>query len=106
MSAVAASIRGYCTEIGVLQPRQRPRSSSQENTGMFSYHGSERAQLGQRERGWTTDCFGSAPQRRMQTLRKLPMMAPKMAAKVTTIVDGSGTSAATHDLVQENAGGD
>src|SRR6185312_1981939 len=41
----------------------------------------------------------------MQTLRKLPMIAPKMAAKVTTIVDGSGSSAVTQDLVQENAGG-
>src|SRR5919109_3959472 len=99
MRAVAASITGYWTEIGVLQPRQWPRSASQENTGMFSYHGSARAQLGQRERGCTTDCFGSAPHRRMHTFRKLPMTRPKMAAKVTTTIDGSGASAATRNLV-------
>ena len=36
-SIVSSSTSGYWIEIFVLQPRQRPRSASQLNTGMFSY---------------------------------------------------------------------
>src|SRR4051812_45030756 len=102
MPALASSISGYCTEIGSPHPRQRARRISQESTGILSYHASPRPQRGQRDRGWTTDCFGSAPQRRMHTFRKLPIIAPKSAA--TTISNPSGSSASTSDLVQEDAG--
>jgi hypothetical protein len=63
----------------------------------LSYHASERAQRGQRDLGFTTDCFGSEPHRRIQTLRKLPIIAPKIAA--TTISNPTGSSA-TGDLVE------
>jgi xanthine/CO dehydrogenase XdhC/CoxF family maturation factor len=79
-SAVASSISGYCTEIGARQPRHRPRSASQATTGTFSNQRSPRPQVGQREGGRTTDSFGSAPHRRMQTLRKLPTTAPSTPA--------------------------
>jgi hypothetical protein len=104
MPAVASSMRGYWAEMGWLQPRQRARSRIHEITGMLSYQASIWPQRGQRERGWTTDCFGSTPQRRMQTLRKLPIMAPTTAAR--TISKPTGSSSLTHDSVQQDAGGD
>ena len=73
MSAVASSTSGYIGEIGSPHPRQRPRSTSHETIGMLSYQRSPCPHLGQRDGGRTTDCFGSAPHRRMQTLRKLPI---------------------------------
>ena len=85
MRAVASSMSGYCTEIGSRQPRQRPRSTSHDTIGMFSYHRRPRPHRGQREGGRTTDCLGSAPQRRMQTLRKLPTSAPSTPAYATRI---------------------
>ena len=78
--AVASSTSGYIGEIGSLQLRHLPRSSSHETTGMLSHGRSPTAQRGQRDGGRTTDCFGSAPQRRMQTLRKLPSTAPSSPA--------------------------
>src|SRR5690242_361886 len=46
-----------------------------EIIGMLSYHLSSYPHLGQRLAGRTTDCCDGS--RRMQTLRKLPKMAPK-----------------------------
>ena len=59
---------------------------------------------GQRDGGRTTDCLGSAPHRRMQTLRKLPITAPNSRGDPDD--EASGRSGVTRDLVQENAGGD
>ncbi len=53
---------------------------SQERTGMLSYQAILLPHLGQRDRGRSTDSLGSAPQERMQTLRKLPMSRPKTPA--------------------------
>ena len=78
-SAVASSISGYCAEIGSRQPRQRPPSASHETIGTFSNQRMPRPHRGQRDGGRTIDCLGSAPQRRMQTLRKLPTIAPSSA---------------------------
>src|ERR1700682_1654087 len=100
MPAVANSIKGYCAEIGSPHPRQRARRMTQESTGMLSYQDNRLPQRGQRDGGRTTDCFGSAPQRRMQTLRKLPMIAPKITA--TTTSSPAGSSSATGNLIQEN----
>src|SRR6476469_5665330 len=102
MSAVSSSISGYWTEIGAWQPRQRPRSTNQNTMGMLSYHRSPMPHLGQCDGGRTIDSFGSAPQRRMQTLRKLPISAPNTPAMTMN----SGMSGVTRDLVQEDAGGD
>src|SRR3954451_16175415 len=100
MTAVASSIEGYWIEIGSPQPRQRPRRTSQENTGTFSYQLSECPHRGHRECGRTTDCLGSAPQRRMQTLRKLPITAPNTAAVQTTMPVGTPSNS-TRDLVKK-----
>src|SRR6476661_8675669 len=102
MSAVSSSISGYWTEIGAWQPRQRPRSTSHDTMGMLSYHWSPTPHLGQCDGGRTIDSFGSAPQRRMQTLRKLPIIAPNTPAMTMN----SGMSGVTRDLIQEDAGGD
>src|SRR5262245_28666057 len=72
---------------------------------MLSNQASPAPHLGQREGGRTTDSFGSAPQRRMQTLRKLPNTAPTMAASVMRKEDGMVWSANTGQLVKQNAGG-
>src|SRR5690606_24340864 len=50
---VSSSTSGYCAEIGALQLRHLPRSASQLNTGMFSYHDSWCLQCGQCERSTT-----------------------------------------------------
>jgi hypothetical protein len=44
---VSSSTAGYCHEIFVPQPRQRPRSARKENSGMFSQAESCRAHFGQ-----------------------------------------------------------
>src|SRR4051794_38814729 len=106
MPAVVSSIKGYWMEIGRPQPLQRPRRKIQENTGTFSYQASAFPQRGQRDRGRTTDCFGSAPQRRMQTLRKLPSRAPSTPAKVTQYGRSTMRSGLTGDLIQEDPGSD
>ena len=87
--------------MGSPQLRHLPRSSSQEMTGMLSYGRRPVPQRGQRDGGRTTDCFGSAPQRTMQTLRKLPKTRPNRAATRITASGGSA-SAITQDLVQED----
>jgi len=46
-----ASMIGYCSEIGWPQRRHRPRSSSQETTGMLSRQAIGCPQLGQVEGG-------------------------------------------------------
>src|SRR5262245_59239360 len=102
MSAVTSSMSGYWIEMGARQPRHRPRSTSHETIGTLSYHRSPIPHLGQCDGGRTTDSFGSAPQRRMHTLRKLPITAPNNAAMTMN----SGCSSVTHDLVQKDAGGD
>ena len=79
ISAVVASIAGYIGEIFSPQPEHLPRRKSQETRGTFSYHRMAWPHEGQREGGYITDCFGSAPHRRMQTLRKLPSTAPSSA---------------------------
>src|SRR5919108_6568486 len=99
MQPVAISISGYWIEIGSPQPRQRARRINQESTGILSYQASARPQRGQRDRGRTTDCFGSAPQRRIQTLRKLPMTAPSNPAYATYSIE-SCLSTGTSDLIQ------
>src|SRR4051812_1645551 len=104
ITAMVSSIRGYWIEIGWPQPRQRARSSSHENTGMFSYQASPLPHRGQRDRGCTIDSFGSAPHRRMQTFRKLPMMAPSSAPNATPNGPGSAKSI-TRDLVKKDSGG-
>src|SRR6476646_1951918 len=101
MTAVSSSISGYWIEIGARHPRQRPRSTIHETIGTLSYHRSPTPHLGQCDGGRTTDSFGSAPHRRMHTLRKLPITAPNSAA--TTMK--SGMSGVTRDLVQEDTGG-
>src|SRR5688500_5286706 len=101
MIPVASSTSGYIGEIGSAQLRHFPRSTSQESTGMLSYGRSPAPQRGHREGGRTTDCFGSAPQRTMQTLRKLPKMRPKSAA-IRMPASGGSASAITQDLVQED----
>jgi hypothetical protein len=65
-------------EIALPHPRQRARSAIQLTIGMFSYHAIGRSQLGQRERGATTD--SPAGQREMQTLRNDPHTAPNTNA--------------------------
>src|SRR5687767_11357551 len=73
-------------------------------TGIFSYQRISCPQRGQRDRGRTTDCFGSAPQRTMHTLRKLPSTRPSSPAYAMTT--GWAPSTLTDDLVQENPGRD
>src|SRR5690242_5930254 len=102
IAAVASSINGYCIEIGSPQPLQRARSAIHDTIGMFSYHASDLPQRGHRERGRTTDCFGSAPQRRMQTLRKLPSIAPSIPARITQEGRKASSSSLTGHLVQED----
>src|SRR3954465_2139762 len=101
MAAVASSIRGYWMGVGRPQPLQRPRRKIQEKTGMFSYQANAFPHRGQRDLGRTTDCFGSAPQRRMHTLRKMPRMAPSTPAKITQALSAVRTSA----VVQQDSGG-
>src|SRR5688572_6113798 len=100
MPAVASSISGYWTEIGSPQPRQRARRRIHEITGTLSCQASPLPHRGHREDGFTTDCFGSAPHRRIHTLRKLPNTAPNNAAM--TISNPAGSSACTGDLVQQD----
>src|SRR5215210_5215232 len=95
-------MRGYMTEIGSPQPRQRARSSSHERIGTFSYHARLLPQRGQCDRGVTIDSFGSAPQRRMQTFRKLPISAPSSAPYAMPSGPGYARSI-THDLIQKDA---
>src|SRR5918997_4174839 len=94
---------GYIIEIGSPQPLQRARSSSHESTGTFSYHARPLPQRGQCERGLMMDSLGSAPQRRMQTFRKLPISAPNSAPYAIPSGPGCARSI-THDLIQKNAG--
>src|SRR6478672_5614 len=101
IAATASSISGYWMEIGGPQPRHRPRRASQERTGTFSYQLSAWPQRGQRDGGRTTDCFGSAPQRRMQTLRKLPNTAPNTVAAPTRMPSGTPSNI-TRDLVEKD----
>ncbi len=79
MRAVTSSTAGYIAEMGSPHPRQRARSTSHETIGMLSYQRRPWPHFGQRDGGRITDCLGSAPQRRMQTLRKLPIAAPRSA---------------------------
>src|SRR5262245_34804549 len=98
MIAVASSISGYWIEIGALQPRHFPPRESQERIGTLSYHLSTYPHLGQRLPGRTTE--SSAGSLRMQTLRKLPKMAPKRAPRrVKTGSPGTGA------LPEEDGGG-
>ena len=106
MSAVAASIAGYIGEIGSPHPEHLPRRKSQERIGMFSYQRISCPHRGQREGGCITDCFGSAPHRRMQTLRKLPSAAPSSANQATNTQGGSSASLHTRDLSKQDGGGD
>src|SRR5215204_2803983 len=101
IAAVASSIAGYMIEIGLPHPRHRALSRSHDRMGTFSYHDNPRPQPGQCEPGVTMDSFGSAPHRRMQTLRKLPMSTPMRAANPTPSKPGR-TRSITRDLVQED----
>src|SRR5258705_13938590 len=100
--AVTSSTAGYIAGIGSPPPRQRARSTSPEMIGMLSYQRRPCPHFGQRDGGRITDCLGSAPQRRMQTLRKLPIAAPRIPAYTTRIgsLPQFGSSAVTHDLVE------
>src|SRR5438552_7640145 len=100
-AATASSTAGYIGLIGSRQWRHFPRSRSQEKIGMLSRQAMAAPQRGQLERGRTTDCFGSAPQRRMQTLRKLPMTAPKSAPTRP----GASVSLTRHLVEQNGRGG-
>src|SRR5581483_439514 len=80
IAPVTASTTGYIGEIGRRQVRHRARRMSHDTTGMLSYQASALPQPGQRERGRTTD--SSAGQRRMQTLRNEPMLAPTKKTKM------------------------
>ena len=72
-TAVAASTAGYSGEIRVPQPAQRPRRMNQETIGNVLVPADRAAaDRDSASGGRITDCFGSAPQRTMQTLRKLP----------------------------------
>ena len=71
---------------------------------MLSNQASPDPHWGQREGGRTTDSFGSAPHRRMQTLRKLPNTAPTMPASAMKKEGGMVWSANTGQLVEQNAG--
>ena len=55
IAPVAISTAGYITLMRSPHVRQRPRSSAQLRTGMFSYHASARPQVVQREAGQTID---------------------------------------------------
>src|ERR1041385_3629594 len=68
-------------------------------TGMLSYQATFVPHLGQRDGGETMDW--SSGSLKMQTLRKLPMTAPKRAP-ITPVVSVS----LTRHLVEENTGGD
>ena len=103
MTAVAVSTRGYIGDIGSPHDRHFPLSSNHEMTGMLSRAWSAAPQRGQRDRGLTTDCFGSAPQREMQTLRKLPSTSPSTAANAITTP--AGTSVTQHLIEQDCSGG-
>jgi hypothetical protein len=72
------------TEIGFAHPLHRALSAIQLNTGMFSYQAIGRSQLGQRDRGATTDC--PAGQREMQTFKNDPHSAPKRNANARMTV--------------------
>ena len=54
----------------------------------------------------TIDSLGSAPQRRMQTFRKLPISAPEQRRQTATPSGPGWARSITRDLIQENAGGD
>ena len=71
---------------GLLQSRQRPRSSSQLTTGMLSYQRMAASHFGQRERGWTTDL--PCGRREMQTFRKLPKIRPRTKPMASYAISG------------------
>src|SRR5579859_3094369 len=101
-SPVASSTSGYWIEIGSPQLRHRPRSTTQESTGTLSYQATPAPQRGQRDGGRTTDCLGSAPQRRMHTLRKLPNTAPTTPASRISSGRAPASSAGTLHLVEKD----
>ena len=71
---VALSVIGYTTEIRAPQARHRPRSISQDTTGMLSTLRSGVPQLGHRDRGRTRE--SPAGTRWITTVRKLPNTKP------------------------------
>src|ERR1041385_6149194 len=96
MAPTAASMMGYCREIGSPQRRHRPFRSSQETTGMLSRQAIGCLQRGQVEGGFTSDM--STGSRTMHTFRKLPRQSPRIATATSRI-----GSTATRHLVEQNA---
>src|ERR1051325_4696826 len=96
MAPTAASMMGYCREIGSPQRRQRPFRSSQETTGMLSRQAIGCLQRGQVEGGFRSDM--STGSRTMHTFRKLPRQSPRIATATSRI-----GSTATRHLVEQNA---
>src|SRR5579883_1232499 len=79
--------------MGFLQCRQRPFSSSQPRTGIFSRLLNRCKHLGQREGGCTSD--NPAGKRYTTTFKKLPIEAPRMK---TAIVTGNSNKTSMSDL--------
>lgn len=82
------STSGYIPEIGFLQFRHFPRSTSQLSTGTLSYGRIGAAHFGHADAGITIDLFAGI--RRMQTFRKLPMINPK--ANTNTPISAGGST--------------
>src|SRR5574338_748974 len=102
MMPVPSSMSGYMAEIGIPQERHLPPSRSQDTTGMLSHGLREAPQRGQRDRGRTTDCLGSAHHRTMQKLRKLPSTSP--STPTSTARNQRGSSVTLH-LIEKDRGG-
>src|SRR3546814_53855 len=98
INAVRSSTAGYSTEIGSAQCRHRPRRRSQDTVGILSYQAIGRAQRGKSGRGRTTDWLAGS--RTMQTVRKLPTIAPNRPSRPTT-----SSSSFTRNLVEKDARG-
>src|SRR6266550_2738860 len=96
IAPTAASMMGYCREIGSPQRRQRPFNNSHETTGMLSRHAMGCLQRGHVDGGLTSDM--SAGSRTMHTFKKLPRQSPRIAAATRSV-----GSTATRHLVEQNA---
>ena len=106
-SAVVASIAGYIGEIRAPQPGASSRGGrARRGWGCSRTTGWRGRRWGSATGGCITDCFGSAPHRRMQTLRKLPRAAPSSAKYPTMRPSGRSVSIHTRDLTKQDCGGD
>src|SRR3989344_1880234 len=74
MAPVTSSTSGYCKEMDFPHERQRPRNTIHERTGTRSYHAIWRLH----DSHALLPVSDRLPQRRVSTLRKLPIRSPNM----------------------------